>query len=357
MFRRKLIGACALALLATGCPDLGEEPREWTLLGGGSIDGGIWGFVLGPDQQPVVSTLGGLRRWDGQSWARVPTEGLQYITDPRFDSTGALYVRANHGTLWRRPAGATAWESFGGDWQVQVMLVEASDGVLYVGTDDLQVLYREPGAAAWSPTGYTYDQQANYQLVPDDDGNVWAQSRGFEPIRIKRTAVTTFPSPYDGVGAVRGHNFLAVEDGVIYGGSRGYTERNGFVFTHDVVTGQWRALTDGRCEGGAPLVCDRTSPAEGGYVEGIQRDSNGDVYEIWAGNNGAYPYLLRLRNGETVWEQVEDLGVPWQFGNGGLWLHIGRDRKYIVATLFTGSFNPGDGSVDPGGFWGHVYPL
>jgi hypothetical protein len=359
MLQGTLIATCAALVSATGCVDYGEEPREWKMLGDAWIDGGIWGFAIDPERQPLVTTLGGIKRYDGSAWVSVPSDGLQNISTTTFDSNGTLYVRANQGTLWRRPPGTTAWEPFDDGQTVDVMPVEATDGVLYIGAREGEVLYREPGASAWSPTGYTFEPNAYPHLVADDEGNVWAQSQSYDAIRINRTQLTTYPAPLDRVlgAAVEPHLFLAVRDGVLYGGTHSYVERNGMVFSYELATGQGRALTDGTCHGGAPLVCDEDSPAEGGYVSQILWSPDGDVYQIWAGNNGAYPYLLRLRQGATRWEQLEDLGVPWQFGNGGLGLYLDGDRKYIGATQFTGSYNPGDGSVDPGGFYGYVYPM
>lgn len=135
----RIAGTALCLLLLSGCPGGGEEEHDWTPMGG-IIPGGLWGFALDVQGQPLVSTYAGLVRLDGTSWVDVPSDGLRRIGALTFDSTGALYTRsasdidpADQGQLWRRSAGQTAWERFDDGLGVQVLPVQATDGVLYMG--------------------------------------------------------------------------------------------------------------------------------------------------------------------------------------------------------------------------------
>ncbi|MBL9020333.1 MAG: hypothetical protein JNL83_39485 [Myxococcales bacterium] len=358
---RRILGTAWLLLMAAGCPGGGDREPDWTPLGG-VIPGGVWAFALDARAHPHVSTYGSLVRLDGDTWLDVPSDGLKAISMLSFDSTGALHARANQGQLWRRPPGASTWERFDDGSGVQIMPVEASDGVLYMGTgvmgtgDMAQIVYREPGASTWSPTGVTYDL-AHDSLVADDDGNVWALNQWTTAFRIHRGQSTEFPAACPSVpGSIGRHVLVAATAGTLYCAFLGYVDRNGVIGAYDVATGRSVALNDGSCRGGSVLECHEDYPAEGGYVSQVGRTAAGDFYSIWAQNNGSYPYLLHLRRGSSVWEQAADLGTPWLAGNGGLAFMLRGERVHLYSSQFTGSFNPGDGSVDPGNFFGYVYP-
>lgn len=201
----------------------------------------------------------------------------------------------------------------------------------------------------------TYDP-AHDSLIADDEGSVWAFAADQTPTRINRTQATPFPSACSALRVQFSRLvLLAVVDGMLYCGTDRYVVRNGVIGTFEIATGRTAGLNDGSCRGGDVLECDEDFPAEQGYVTQISRSARGDFYSIWSPDSGAYPYLLRLRRGDTSWQQVADLGTPWLASNGGLGFLLREDRVHLYSSQYTGSFDPGDGSVDPGGFYGYVY--
>lgn len=306
-------GLLALAvLLASSCEQVPQRYR-WTkvLLTEGT--GAVVGMATGRDGTLVGITDGPLIAFDGERFSRLdpawPGKGAPWV---RIDDRGTLYAQG-----FRLTKGAVAWEDIdipGAPIPPGESPVGASDGGMYAygQTGDVgRIYYRAPGASQWQPVGpqvFPLKKNGHLRMFADSLGAVWIE--GEQRLYVGRGADLHYVLPSDGLSGV-------LDDGSLVYGEENYKKNFGEVVVRSE-DGTERMRTLGyQCTQVNEEPCPTASlGGVAGFVSGMQVAPSGDVYSMWARQNGDWPILMRQRRDRDGWQPVWQATDPFMESAG-----------------------------------------
>jgi hypothetical protein len=348
------VAALSLLLSCSGDPT-DAPPNLLEPVGDTTMLGAIWSFTFDAKDAPLIGTDTGAYRWNGSTWTALPAMGLlAFPSQVLEDARGGVVAVTNVG-LFRLPANAASWEAFDGGVMKLSRLVEASDGTLYALQDrgpqssTMRVFFRGPTDAAW--TDSNVDVSVFCRPLADREGNVWCESsETLDVQRIARTTTQTYPRAY-GFAPSLGHAIKTVDidaNGTHWGMGHNYSNSFGEVIAWTPSKNELSTkVTGATCsDGDGSMICDEPVT---GFISSVARSPNGELYELWAKQNGETPYLMRTSPGGS-WVVLGDMFRQFSRGVGktssveakALSLHVNRRGDvYLYASSLQGGAQKG----------------
>ena len=214
------------------------------------------------DNTPHLATDAGLFRLTGDTWERLPLDGLPTIENHiANDRSGTLFVRGG-GMVFRWPSGAAAWEPINPPPAPNLSSLPSvtSSGTYYAvssGPDGL-IAFKRATDTSWLPTGTFAAPTARW--FADDADNLWLVDHG----EVKRV----HESESEIIDVHWGRGFPATEISVtgiagnkLYGQPNTAVQDYGVVFAWDTQSRTSAVITDGtKCRGSGSRRCNDDAP-------------------------------------------------------------------------------------------------